>query len=168
VRAEIRGLTLWRPWSGAISWCGKRCENRSWRPKWIGQQQSPTEPGVFRVVDPFYLAIHGGKKQEPVRVVEECLRLGLAAGYEAPRFRMHETGIVAVARLVGFLHAEAFPGSCFEDDPQVGPWFCGPWGWLLDGVKPLPKPVECKGAQGLWRLPDDVLERVRFEWRNAA
>ena len=41
-----------------------------------------------------------------------------------------------------------------------GPWrFPDQFGWYVD-VRPLPRPVPCKGAQGLWTVPDDVSAQV--------
>jgi len=35
------------------------------------------------------------------------------------------------------------------------------YGWQLANIIALPTPVPCKGAQGLWPLPPDVLGQVR-------
>lgn len=46
--------------------------------------------------------------------------------------------------------------SCFGDLP-CGPWAArGQYHWRLANVRALPEPVPCKGALGLWTLPDDV------------
>lgn len=34
------------------------------------------------------------------------------------------------------------------------------WNWVVDGAKALPEPVPCKGALGLWALPDDVAAQI--------
>lgn len=39
-------------------------------------------------------------------------------------------------------------------------WFFGPYGWILDEVTKLALPVHCKGALGIWKMPDDVIQRV--------
>jgi hypothetical protein len=43
---------------------------------------------------------------------------------------------------------------------SADPWFTGPYGWTLDDVVALPAPVPCRGAQGLWPVPDDVAALV--------
>lgn len=65
------------------------------------------------------------------------------------------SGVVAVCRYRGFV---------VESD---SPWFEGPYGWMLDGLVVLPEPVPCPGAQKLWRLPDDVMDAVRGQYRMA-
>lgn len=59
------------------------------------------------------------------------------------------SAIVALHRVVRFVA----PGI-------GGPWrFPDRFGWYVE-VLPLAEPVPCKGAQGLWRVPDDVAARV--------
>jgi len=41
-------------------------------------------------------------------------------------------------------------------------WYTGPLGWLLRDVVALPAPVPCRGALGLWRVPEAV-EAAIFE-----
>jgi hypothetical protein len=94
-------------------------------------------------------------------------------------------GIVGVARLIGYLDlrdperrrarallgngpavlvAERMVGSY---DDRLGrtnqldedPWWTGPCGWLLDRVVAI-EPVACKGAQGLWTVPEPQLSLV--------
>lgn len=45
-------------------------------------------------------------------------------------------------------------GECTE-------WaFPGSWHWELANPVALPEPVPCKGALGLWRVPEDVLAKL--------
>lgn len=77
--------------------------------------------------------------------------------------------IVGVARLIGFIA----PNGGITSTPDrvalcagltvVGAaWYNpGSYGWIFDERRPLATPVPCKGAQGLWRLPDEVERLVR-------
>jgi hypothetical protein len=47
----------------------------------------------------------------------------------------------------------------FEADPLQTSWFVGEYGWVLGDVAPLREHQQCKGAQGLWSPPGDVLKR---------
>jgi hypothetical protein len=137
----LRALTLVQPWAWAIAHADKRVENRTWLPP--------------RALVGAYLAIHAGKgfdKHAQWKLVQH--------GYEPPALHVHGA-IVAVARVKGTVR---------ERDPNVhdDPWFCGPIGWQLDEVRTFAEPVPCRGAQGLWTVPDDVLAVVRARWRNAA
>lgn len=144
----IKGLSLWRPWPWAILHAGKRVENRSWSPpkSMIGQ----------------YLALHSAQKwdEEGREWIEAETNFAVV-----PPKEDHPAGvIVGVARLVTAVHENDLGGEL--PDNQRG-WFCGPWGWILDDVVAI-EPVPCKGAQGLWALPDDVLTLVRERYAKAS
>lgn len=142
----IAGLTLWRPWAWAIAHANKRIENRPWwRPSLLGT----------------YIAIHSGKTWD----YEGAAKIG-DVHPEMPRSAdLHPLGIIGVARVVG----------CIQfDDPQSPPiepsqvkWFFGPFGWVLDDVVAFDVAVPCRGMQGLWPLPRNVLATVRTRWREA-
>jgi len=136
---DIRGLTLWRPWTWAICHAGKRVENRDW----------PAPPHASGN----YLAIHAGKTYDAVAVA--ALR---EAGFDPPPPEGCPQGIVAVAQIVDVV-TQAPAGQEL--------WFSGPYGWVLDNVVVLREPVACRGAQGLWRLELPVLEQVRAAWKAA-
>ena len=143
-------LTLWPEWAWAICNLGKDVENRDWkRDDMIGQ----------------WLCIHAGKHigGRPGRTAElegwdslACVA-GLVgkdlADYTESdsAIRPAVSAIVAVCKVGGFLHG-----------PPVG-WYMGApgYGWQLRDVRALARPVPCKGAQGLWPLPPDVLAAVR-------
>jgi hypothetical protein len=144
----MKALTLKHPWPWAICVLGKRIENRTWRP---GRQLPVGE----------WFAIHGGKwpvsRSDEENVYEEVYDLAIDHGPDLDfediyaDARRH-SGMVAVCR---------FGGVVTE---STDPWFEGPVGWRLDGLVVLPEPVPCKGAQGLWEIPEDVLSRVREQW----
>lgn len=136
----------------AINHLGKDVENRTWpAPKWlIGQ----------------WFAIHGGAepKGATLREARQDLESLQARGLAPASLTLAETitpGIVSVAKL----------DRCFEDsddDPlSESPWFSGPFGWVWLELVGLPEPVPCRGALGLWDVPQDVLARVREQFRGA-
>lgn len=128
----ILGLTLQQPWAWAICEAGKRIENRRWKP-WCPKGT--------------YLAIHAGKgwdKQGAAWLISQ-----MAGALDVPTQAEAAQGIVAVARL----------GEVVQDSQDE--WFMGPFGWRLHDVEVLPQPVPCRGAQGLWKLPEDVRLAVR-------
>jgi hypothetical protein len=47
-----------------------------------------------------------------------------------------------------------------SDQLPWGDWTPGRYAWRLETVRPLPRPVPCRGRQGTW-LPPDVEVRVR-------
>jgi hypothetical protein len=44
----------------------------------------------------------------------------------------------------------------WEAQRPYGDFTPGRWAWLLTDVRPLPEPVPCRGAQGLWNVLGDV------------
>jgi hypothetical protein len=134
----IRGLTLIRPWAWAVAYAGKDIENRTWEP-----------PAAMRGA---FVAIHAGKKWDE----DAALGIELDLGLRVPDEEDHPSGvIVAVARLAGVQH-----------EAGGNRWFCGPVGWQLRDVVRI-DPVPCKGAQGLWTIPEPTLVLVRERWAAA-
>lgn len=137
-------ITVRPPWSWAISHGPKRIENRTWQRPCRG-----------------LLAIHAGKGWDEDG--EDSLlvqRAWLDAGHELRTLMPKRAGIpmgavVAVADLVDICGAQMrsfIPGDCL-----CGPWAMrGQYHWRLANVRPLAEPVPCRGALGLWTLPDEV------------
>jgi hypothetical protein len=146
---NLQALTLRQPWAHYVVRGPKRIENRSWAP-----------PRSLVGGD---LAIHAGKHcdvDEIAAIIDE-VKARTVAGRVAPgsiqgtKVRDLPFGaVVGVARVTGYVTA--------SNDP----WFEGPFGWTLDDVVAI-EPVPCKGAQGLFALPPDVLATVRERYRVA-
>lgn len=141
----MRALTLWRPWSDAIVHGPKRVENRPWTPpdSMIGE----------------LIAIHSGKRYDA-----DAWMMG--TGYTPPEEQDSPTGIVGVARIIGWLrrgegdfHAMHAPPGLEDRIANLhhDPWWCGPCGWLLDDVVAI-DPIPHPGALGLWHVPGEKVE----------
>lgn len=146
----MRGLTVVQPWTWSIMH-GKPIENRTWK---------TTFRGTF--------ALHAGKGWDwdgaDSPLVQEAWR---NAGHDVywldPDHDQIALGaVLAVADLVDI--CDLFFGCD-----------CGPWAttrnqyhWRIANVRPLAEPVPCKGALGLWTLPDDVEAAVAAQLREPA
>lgn len=137
----MKALTVKAPWSHAIAHLSKDVENRVW---------STNHRGL--------IAIHAGRGWDPEGAASPVMSTALEnRGMRRPVRRdtpgMVFGAVVAVAELVDVCGASVeVPGSC-----RCGPWSA--WGqhhWHLSKVRALAEPVPCKGALGLWTLPDDV------------
>ncbi|RKH99005.1 hypothetical protein D7Y15_39335 [Corallococcus sp. AB030] len=137
---RIRGITLWRPWGWAVVHADKDVENRGPR--------FPAPPVGS------WLAIHNGKTWDQDNADAMASEFGLRVPTEAE----HPAGaIIGVARVEAVTRKTAFRPSR---------WYMGETGlWLADRT-PI-QPVACRGAQGLWVLPDEVLRLVRAAWSVA-
>jgi hypothetical protein len=51
-------------------------------------------------------------------------------------------------------------GFASTADPD-SPWFAGPFGYLLENPKQLPRPILCRGQRGLFEVPEQVEREVR-------
>ena len=140
----MKAMTIKPPWSWAISHGPKRIENRGWQRPWRGT-----------------LAIHAGKgwdfDGEDSPLVQQAWRDADIDIYKLdPAYREITLGaVVAVAELVDICSKSA----PLADGPscECGPWAArGQYHWRLANVRPLTEPVPCKGALGLWTLPDEV------------
>jgi hypothetical protein len=96
-----------------------------------------------------HLAIHAGKVFSDDGELSLILR-----GFDPPDTYVRGA-IVAVAKVAGWVERSG------------DPWFVGPIGWELSELRVF-EPVPCKGAQGLWLVPDGVLSIVRERWKAAA
>jgi hypothetical protein len=139
-------LTLKQPWPYAIARLGKRLENRVWEPS-----PNQLKPGEM-------FALHGGKMPKGDELLE-----ALALASELTRRFHHElTGKLSVADYI----VEGIFAVCrlqHVAEESADPWFDGPFGWRLNDVSFLSKPVPCRGAQKLWKIPPEVLAKVEAQ-----
>jgi len=143
----MKAISIRQPWPFAILHLGKRIENR---PK----------PWHYRGV----IAIHASgmrlrKNGQPTAAeradVENAARfIQSIVGNEQHgamtwgRIIVESGAIVGTARIVDCVTASA------------SPWFVGPYGLVLEDVRPTPV-IPCRGALGLWTVPPEVERRIR-------
>lgn len=176
----MKALTLRHPWTFAIAYLGKDCENRDWT-------DDLAELNGIRQQIGQQIAIHGGATpQRPKRAVPlhklaesnlwrqhcealDAIRYGPMLGQPLPHaarqfLRDHHQG--------GPLTPELFilPGVVAVATVQRvtrssnSPWAVpGALHIELSDVITLPSPVECPGMQGLWSLPPSIEQDVREE-----
>jgi hypothetical protein len=165
-------LTVWNPWASLIVGAPpigdrpatppqKPVENRGWRPpaKLVGQQ----------------IAIHAGKTFDSDAF--ESVFLDKEFGPVVAPYSMAGlfprgavVGVATLDRVIGpvpetVFYEERLKGisqatiESWRLTPDELRWFVGPWGWVFRDRRCI-EPVVCKGAQGLWPLPEDVERAV--------
>lgn len=176
--AELRALTVKRPWSYCIAHLGKGLENREWK--------RPGVPPVCRYRGELF--IHAGQGWDPKAAPSlfDAGVVGLLAGGTLSDKREHPAGvIVARCRAVGHIEpveCTMCQGSAFGslgcmacggrgvdsvyhgDERHCFPdlrWWHGGYALVIADVVALPDPVPCKGRLGVWRVPADVAARLR-------
>lgn len=126
----MKALTICQPYAHLIAIGEKRVENRTWPTSYRGP-----------------LAIHAGKSRSWL------------GGY-SPGPDMVFGAVVATARLLACLHIDQIMGGDLDARfmwAKEHQHTEGPWCWVLDDVKRLPTPINYRGAQGLWDIPDEAL-----------
>ncbi len=137
-------LTIKQPWAASILNFGKRIENRTWKPPahiigkkiWLHSAKKDDGWEWSQVIQQI-----GHKKWFQVwRDFRDCSDVGNSHNYfeSLPR-----GAIVGSATVLGWIDSEVGQGE---------PWFCGPYGWVLDNVEKLDKPIPCRGQLGLWKV----------------
>ena len=123
----MKAFKFWRPWPQAFIYVGKPLDNRTWHlPRSLPGQR---------------VALHAGKTSG----ADDAAWIEDTFGLSVPPRSDHPTGIVATAVYRGMAAARGL-----ENDS----WYCGPVGRVFDGIRGLPVPVGCRGARGLWTVPD--------------
>lgn len=175
----LLALTLRHPWPWMITSLPahpKRIENRTWKP-------------TGRLAPGDWFAIHGGAAPKAGTKAGDAYRDAIADDVDEAQdhftiilgslpsdafFPAIEPPVVDesldrlfdVGRFIapGIVAVAKFGGTVEESDD---PWFEGPIGWVLSEVMVLPEPVPCRGAQGLWSVPEDVAVLVRDGFKLA-
>lgn len=148
----MRALSIRQPWPWAIICAGKDVENRTKGTRYRG-----------------LLAIHASKTVYAHDLDNPLILAAIERnGYEIGEAAAACGAVVAVAMLAGCHLSPDFGGTCGATRPRCSPW-AEPdvYHWQLTGVRPLAEPVPCRGALGLWRLPDDVEKAVREQMERA-
>lgn len=159
----IYAITLRHPWSFAIARLGKDIENRTWKPPrhLIGQT----------------IAIHGGAvpkgqaledcKSDAAHIIREIwtseymrsLPRSTTDWLKVDKERGHSSNWIVPGIVATALLAEVVT----ESD---SPWFSGPYGWVLEDVKPVDPPIPHTGARGLWEVDPDKAEQLMERLRG--
>jgi len=153
-------LTLYRPWPWAFTLPEnpKRVENRDWAPphELLGQR----------------FCLHAGAAWSSDAA--EDIEFHLGVDLEARRPLMPPKVISHVARLVGYL--VSYPSSPRNEGQVIAIsealkayvraqaatlWYSGPYGWVVDQVVELPRPISCPGQVKLWQMPISIQHLVR-------
>lgn len=151
---RIRGLTLWRPWPWTFTHADKRVENRQRRPP--------------NAVVGNWLALHSGLHWDNDAWCSMSTGQFGEKARAVPPERFHLSGVITcvvrVERVTVIGATHELPGV---RDGAHDPWTFGPVVIHTPDVIKLPTPVQCKGAQGYWKLTPEVFAAVRSGVRAA-
>jgi hypothetical protein len=149
----IPALTVRQPWASAIILGGKTPENRPRRMAYLGP-----------------LLIHAGMRVDWDAPDFAWHAAGLTPPPRGQRFdRGAWTASLSLGTVLGQVtvtgcHRDEIPGHPSCPAPLCTRWAVrDQWHIELEGPLPLPSPVPCKGALGLWRLPPEAEAAVRTQ-----
>lgn len=146
----MKALTVLQPWASLISLGAKRYETRSWGTPYRG-----------------LIAIHAGKQLAPwQRSMTACdgyLRQPLAIAGMPYACDLPLGAIVAVVVIAACTGADRLVLDLSVEELARGDFTPGRFAWELRDVIRLPRPVECRGAQRIWEVPESVAVAVRSQ-----
>lgn len=144
----MKALSVRQPWAWAILHAGKDVENRDWGrcPGWRAFRG--------RVLLHASAGCTAREYQDAREFIEdrEVLDGGPAECRVPPLVELPRGAIVGAMTITDCVH---------EDSDFDSPWFCGPYGLLLEDVVELAKPIRCKGALGFFSVPAEVDAEIR-------
>lgn len=144
----MKALSIRQPWAWAIACAAKTVENRTRRTSHTG-----------------LIAIHASLRSDDdaLMPVPAAIRKHLTAQRDLNPLLLARGAVIGTALIVGaHQHPDAGSGCGYHDSadshwPTCSPWaMAGQWHWVLTGVRALATPVPCRGALGLWNVPEDV------------
>lgn len=142
----MKGLSLIEPWASLVAFGLKKVETRSWYASYRGP-----------------VAIHASKSRVEFHDPERIEQLFAQAGVQSPEgWPKSELDfpfgkIVAVAKIESCVEMnEALIQSQTQAERAFGAWAPGRFAWILGEVRRIQYPVPCKGALGLWDVPEAI------------
>lgn len=161
----MRALTLTQPWAGLVASGVKLVENRPRPVMKRGEIGTRFAIHASRVIDEgVYRVIRDGAPDlfVPTRIAN--VRSMREDVYRLTRIT---SSVIAVATLRDQFHMDSDEDAVVELGTlgildQVRFAF-GPVVYVLDDVRALAKPIECRGYQGFWTLPADVAAKVEAQ-----
>lgn len=137
----MRAISLWEPWGTAIAKGLKKIETRHWAPPYRGP-----------------LAIHCAKTRDHAGFIHDPEVSAYFAGVDIFRESQLSFGcIVAVCKLVEIRSSEDLLPLVTPQERAFGNYEPFRFGWMIEDVIEIPKPIPFRGAQGFFNVPDALL-----------
>lgn len=146
----MKALSLTQPWATLVAVGAKAIETRSWATYYRGPLMIHAAKGFPSASKDLLLNR---------RFYQTLARAGYAFPEDLPR-----GAIIAVGRLVDVRQMtqdtwpKHFEAAAQAHEAAFGDYRAGRFAWLLADVRPLPTPIPCRGALGLWTPPDNAAE----------
>ncbi len=135
----MKALSLYEPWATLIALKLKRFETRSWSTTYRGPLvicASIKHPPIWRILDILYRAKISFEDCSPGRAV--C--------------------IVYLTNILPTTMIDFYEGPLGENEKSYGDFFPGRFAWKLENVRRFKKPFPVRGRQGLFEIPNKLIE----------
>lgn len=165
----MKAISLMQPWAQLVAADLKSIETRSWSTSYRGQlaiHASKTFPSNARrlcyesVADREVLV-----EDDPVMLVGGNL-LSLLPSMDEKSLPLG--AIVGVATVYDCCPVERVRDTITNQERQFGDYSDGRWAWLLHEQRMLEHPIVCRGALGIWNVPERVVEFVDVQVATAS
>lgn len=163
----MKALSILQPWASLIVLGHKRIETRSWNTKYRGpllihasakytnhQDWLATEWHVM-LDDSQVYHTHRGAIIGMVEMSETCA----TEGY----YTTDKDEDSWIASLAGAEQSLVLT----KQEEAFGDYSTGRYGWLLSEPLLFPEPIPCKGALGIWNVPEELMPEVETQIRKA-
>lgn len=161
----MKAITLTQPWATLIAIGEKRIETRSWPTHYRGPLAIHAAKGTGPIGGDLGLVLL--IEREPFASVLRPHLHGYTAEERAADLPRGE--IVAVCNLhdcvptdggaavaAYYAHYPIKPSKAEEHELAFGDHTAGRWAWTLHRITGLAAPIECRGMQGLWDVPEEI------------
>lgn len=143
--APLRALSIRQPWAFSIVPPGlKRVENRGWNTSFRGL---------------FLIHAAKGLTRDELEGWADMIRAERIS-WPGLRNRRWATSDFERGGIVGIARLDRVVTSELELPADQRPWFFGPFGFVLEDVRPIPF-IPCKGALGFFAPPAEIEAEAR-------
>ncbi|RIA86914.1 hypothetical protein C1645_778472, partial [Glomus cerebriforme] len=158
----LYALTVQEPFATCIIHGPKRLENRTYRldiQQLLSTSNSKTNDGIW-------IAIHVSQSKRNLEPKDPtCAIIKYQCWSELPSVEMMKQNfgkIIGLAKFFACVEAKDVPDDNVwksledDDDTRKKKHYC----WMINDVKILNNPIECKGSFGIWKMHDMIARQV--------
>ena len=150
---DMRAVSVWNPWATLLAHGFKKNETRGYPApaSLLGESIAICSTKTVKADQ------RNAWGEVPPAIKFEALAAGLIK--PASLMQGHLLGFATVADCVET--TPAFIEGLTARERALGWYGPGRYAWLMSAFLPLSSPIPVRGAQGIWRLPDDVYAQAQ-------
>lgn len=153
----MKGLSLWQPWASLIMTGAKKFETRSWRTGYRGPLVIYAAKGglpKWELKDYLHGRLFGDVFQRGLAPLARAYCVANGREYN-DRMRMGIEDLpfgkaLGIVDLVDCIPTDTMSLTQIGEDYPFGDFSPGRYAWKLENLRPFEKPIQSKGAQGLF------------------